>query len=100
MQYSELRAALEEFGFSERFSLRQLKERYRELARRYHPDHMPESDPEKIRRLNQAYALLRAYCHQYLFDGSHAEFLEQYPEERLREQFAVDSLWGARGEDV
>ncbi len=100
MQYPELRAALEEFGLSERVSLCQIKERYRDLARRYHPDHGAESDPEKIRRINEAYRILRSYCHDYLFDCSREEFLEQYPEERLREQFAVDSLWGGRGEDV
>lgn len=100
MDYRELRAALEEFDFSERISLRQIKTRYRELVRRYHPDRGEASDPEKIRRINEAYRVLRAYCHDYLFDCSHEEFLEQYPEERLREQFAADSLWGGRAEDV
>ncbi len=100
MQYPELCAALEEFSFSERVSLRQIKERHRELVRRYHPDAGAESDPEKIRRINEAYRVLRSYCHGYRFDCSRVEFLEQYPEERLREQFAADSLWGGRAEDV
>ena len=100
MQYSELRAALEEFNFSERVSLRQIKERYRDLVRCYHPDSGAESDPEKIQRINEAYRILRSYCHEYLFNCSHSEFLEQNPEERLREQFAQDSLWGSRAEDV
>ena len=100
MEYRELRAALEVFDFSERISLRQIKERYRDLVRRYHPDRGDQADPEKIRSINEAYRVLRAYCHEYLFDCSHEEFLEQYPEERLREQFAEDSLWGGRAEDV
>ena len=100
MQYPELRAELEEFDLSERVSLGKIKERYRELARRYHPDSGEEHDPEKIQRINAAYRILRSYCHEYLFDCSRAEFLEQYPEERLREQFATDSLWGGRAEDV
>ena len=95
MHYAELDAALQEFGFSERVSLRQIKDRYRDLARRYHPDHGSAAEMEKIQRVNQAYQVLRAYCQDYLFDCSHAEFLEQYPEERLREQFAEDRLWGA-----
>jgi curved DNA-binding protein CbpA len=100
MRYPELCTALEEFGFSERVSLGQIKERYRDLVRRYHPDRGVESDPEKIRRINEAYRILRSYCHDYLFDCSYQEFLEQYPEERLREQFGVDSLWGGRSEDI
>jgi DnaJ-domain-containing protein 1 len=100
MQYSELRAALKELELSERVSLRKIKERYHDLVRRYHPDSGLDSDPEKIRRINEAYRILRAYCHDYLFNCSRAEFLEQYPEERLREQFAQDSLWGGRAEEV
>ena len=100
MEYRELRAALEVFDFGERVSLRQIKERYRELVRRYHPDRGAQADPEQIRRINEAYRVLRAYCHEYLFDCSHDEFLEQYPEERLREQFREDTLWGGRAEDL
>ncbi len=100
MQYPDLRAALAELGLSERLSLRQLKERYRDLVRRCHPDCRAEAEPERIRRVNAAYRVMRAYCQDYRFNCSHAEFLEQYPEERLREQFAADSLWGGRAEDV
>jgi len=100
MEYLELRAALEEFSVSERVSLRQIKDRYRELVRRYHPDSGADFDPEKIRRINEAYRVLRSYCQEYSFNCSRTEFLEQYPEERLREQFAQDSLWGGRAEDV
>lgn len=100
MPYSELRAALDVFGFSERVSLRQIKEGYRDLVRRCHPDSGKESDPEEIRQINEAYRVLRAYCHDYMFNCSHEEFLEQYPEERLREQFSEDSLWGRQREDV
>lgn len=100
MRYTELEAALNEFGFSERVSLRQIKERYRDLARRYHPDLGSAADAVKIQRINLAYQVLRAYCQDYLFDCSHQEFLEQYPEERLREQFSEDRLWGAGQPDT
>lgn len=94
MTYQELQEALAEFDLPERTSLRQLKGRHRQLVRRYHPDKGVESDPEKIRRINAAYQVLRKYCNDYQFDFSRQEFLEQFPEERLREQFAHDSLWG------
>ena len=74
----ELCAALEKFEYSPRVSLRQIKERYPDLARRYHPDSGLESDPEKIRRINAAGQILRAYYHGYRFNCSRAEYLEQY----------------------
>lgn len=95
MEYRELRAALEVFDFDERISLDQVKERYREMVRLYHPDRGGDADPEKIRQVNAAYRVLRAYCRDYSFNCSREEFLEQYPEERLREQFGAE--WG---EDV
>jgi hypothetical protein len=35
-----------------------------------------------------------AYCRDYRFSFSREEFLEQRPEERLRQQFAQDPIWG------
>jgi len=94
MTYQELQAALAVFDLPKRLSLRQLKERHRQLVRRYHPDSGGTPEPDRIRNINAAYRLLRDYCNEYQFDFSHREFLEQCPEERLREQFAEDSLWG------
>lgn len=94
MTYQDLQEAVAEFDLPSRISWRQLKEKHRQLLRRYHPDSGEASDPEKIRRINAAYQILRDYCDDYQFDFSHQEFLEQCPEERLREQFAEDSLWG------
>jgi hypothetical protein len=37
---------------------------------------------------------LMAYCRDYRFSFSWEEFLEQRPEERLRQQFAHDPIWG------
>lgn len=94
MTYQELQAALAEFDLPSRISWRQLKERHRELVRRYHPDHAGDgADPEKIQRVNAAYKVLHAYCSEYQFDFSRQEFLEQCPEERLREQFSMDAMW-------
>ena len=94
MTYQDLQEAVAEFDLPSRINWRQLKEKHRQLLRRYHPDSGDASDPEKIRRINADYQVLRDYCDDYQFDFSHQEFLEQCPEERLREQFAEDSLWG------
>jgi DnaJ-class molecular chaperone len=94
MNYRELQDALAAFDLPQRVSWRQLKERHRQLVRRYHPDGGAVAEPEKIREINAAYRILCDYCSGYRFDFSHREFLEQCPEERLREQFAEDPLWG------
>jgi len=90
--YQDLHAALEILDLPERARLDEIRSRHRQLVRRHHPD-AGGGDDETIRRINAAYRLLSDYCRAYRFDFSHAEFLEQCPEERLREQFAGDPLW-------
>lgn len=50
-------------------------------------------DPEPMRQVSASYRVLIEYCMEYRFNFSREEFLEQNPEERLREQFAPDSYW-------
>ena len=47
-----------------------------------------------MQRVNAAHKILLAYCENYRFSFSEAEFLEQVPEERLRRQFGWDPVWG------
>ena len=65
----------------DRASITQIKDKYRELSRVWHPDHCREA-PEKChqmqQRLNEAYSLLMDYCSgfQYSF---RKEDVESYP---------------------
>jgi hypothetical protein len=93
MTFEELHQARRLFGLTERATLREIKARHRALAKRHHPDAGGE-DAEPIRRLNDAYRLLLAYCGGYRYSFAEAEFYEQNPEERLRRQFAWDPVWG------
>jgi DnaJ-class molecular chaperone len=92
--YAELRASLLIFGIAERATLREIRTRHRELVRRYHPDAGNQGEPEQIRRVNEAYRVLREYVESYRFSFSEEEFYEQNPEERIRMQFMADPLWG------
>jgi DnaJ-class molecular chaperone len=94
MTYEELQQALEEFELPARVSLKKIRERHRQLVRRYHPDKGEVADGEKIRRINAAYKVLSEYVGDYRFDFSREQFLDQYPEERLREQFWSEKPWG------
>lgn len=94
MSYRELQEAVALFGLGERATLRQIKDRHRDLAREHHPDRGGAADPATMQRINSAYRILLDYCGSYRFSFSEAEYLEQHPEERLRRQFGWDPVWG------
>jgi hypothetical protein len=94
MTYQELQAALRVFGLGERATLRDIKTRHRELAKRHHPDVEGNRESQEIRAVNAAYRVLLEYVHAYRFCFSREEFFEQCPEERIREQFREDPVWG------
>jgi curved DNA-binding protein CbpA len=93
MNYEDLQQALKVLSLPERATLREIKARHRELVKRFHPDAGGE-ETERIRQINEAYGVISAYCRDYRFSFSREEFFEQRPEERLRQQFANDPIWG------
>jgi DnaJ-class molecular chaperone len=94
MTYSDLQEALRVLGLGERATLREIKTHHRELVKRLHPDTGNTSDPEMIRQVNAAYRVLHDYVSGYRFSFAEEEFYEQNPDERLRQQFMSDPLWG------
>jgi hypothetical protein len=93
MEYQDLEEALGVFSLTGRATLQEIKARHRTLVKRFHPD-AGGGDAERIRQINAAYQVIMAYCRDYRFAFSREEFLEQRPEERLRQQFAQDPIWG------
>jgi hypothetical protein len=93
MEFEDLTEALEVFSLTGKASLQEIKARHRALVKRHHPD-AGGSENDRIRQINAAYQILLAYCRDYRFSFSREEFLEQRPEERLRQQFAQDPIWG------
>ena len=98
MTYRELQAALAVLGLGERATLKELRSRYRSLAKAHHPDRGGAADGVAMQRLAAAYRMLLDYCEGYRFCFSEEEFLEQRPEERLRRQFGWDPVWGGKAE--
>ena len=96
MTYEGLMAALTEFGLPQQVTLKKIRARHRELVRQYHPDRGAAPDNDKIRRINAAYKILNEYLSDYRFDFTKETFFEQYPEERLQEQFYGVGLWGEK----
>lgn len=98
MTYEKLKQAVQIFGLGERATLRQIKARHRELVKAHHPDQATTSDTAAIVRINAAYEILKAYCENYRFSFAEQEFLEQYPEEKIRRQFGWDPVWSGKEE--
>jgi len=96
MTYDELQQALKVFGLGEQASLQEIKDRHRELAKRYHPDAGNSGKEDAIRELNEAYRLLLDYIRHYRFGFDEETFYEQCPEERIRRQYEEDPVWGGR----
>ncbi|MBN2644698.1 MAG: J domain-containing protein [Desulfuromonadaceae bacterium] len=94
MDFAQLEQACKLFGLHDRASLKEIKTRHKQLVLRHHPDTSRTSDDSVIKEINEAYRLLSHYCANYRFSFSKEEFFEQNPEERLREQFAYDPVWG------
>lgn len=94
MRYAELREALLVFGLGEQATLIEIRARHRDLVKRYHPDAGNEDEPDRIRKVNAAYRVLREYVDSYQFSFAEDEFYEQNPEERIRRQFMADPVWG------
>lgn len=56
MDYSE---ALKLFGFTSNFTKEELKKRYLELSKKYHPD--LNGDEEMMKKINSAYEVLKSH---------------------------------------
>ncbi len=96
MKFKDLQMALQELGLGEKATVRDVKDRYRTLVKLYHPDRSV-ADNDKIRCITAAYKVVSEYLQNYQYDFSKPQFYQQYPEERLREQFYDADLWGGKG---
>jgi DnaJ-class molecular chaperone len=92
--------AAEVLGIQEKASLNEIRQKYRELVKKWHPD-VSEQDPavshEMMIRLKKAYDLLIDYCMNHVFSfriEDLSEDLEQSPADFWMERFGEDPIWG------
>lgn len=78
MKYQEFENAVETMGFCTKVSYEELKLRYHELSKLYHPD-MPHGDAKKFDEVARAYKVLKNYMLSYRFSFDKEEFKNQYP---------------------
>jgi DnaJ-class molecular chaperone len=102
-KYEEITKARKVLGINEVATLQEVKNRYRELLKKWHPDLSDENKDmrrEKTIEIIHAHRLLLNYCEQYRFSFSREE-VEKYisPEEMWAKRFGQDPIWGNYGDD-
>lgn len=95
-----VREAAEVLGIRDRASLNEIRSRYHERIKEWHPD-VSQKDPaeshEMTLRLKEAYDLLVDYCMNHTFSfrlEDLAKDLEQSPADYWRDRFGDDPIWG------
>jgi len=82
----EIREALERLGLPPMVTRDEIKKRYRQLARRHHPDR-EGGDAREMESLNRAYELLMEYVENFRFRFDEEEIARHYPDARHAQQF-------------
>jgi hypothetical protein len=93
MTHQELLSAVRVLGLGERATLAEIKDRYRTLVKRHHPDSGGAEEAADIYRIIEANKRIMEYVSSYRYGFSEQEYLVQDPEERLRRRFTTDPLW-------
>ncbi len=95
-----LREAAEQLGIQEHASLYEIKQKYHEQIKKWHPDVSvldPAASHEMTIRLKKAYDLLVDYCMNHVFSfriDDLSRDLEQSPADFWMERFGDDPIWG------
>jgi len=102
-KYEEITKARTILELNEFGTLRDIKNKYRELLKEWHPDLCEENEnirKDKTIEIINAYRIIMNYCEQYRFSFSKEE-IEKYisPEELWTKQFGKDPIWGNYQDD-
>ena len=81
----EILDALEILNLPTLVSLNEIKSQYRLLSKKHHPDINEKNS--KMSEINEAYALLKAYAHNFRFTFSEEEIQKQFPESNHARKF-------------
>ena len=97
-KYEEITKARKILELNEFATLKDIKNKYRELLEEWHPDLCREDGAirkQKTIEIIKAHRIIMDYCEQYRFSFSKEE-IEKYisPEELWAKQFGKDPIWG------
>ncbi len=83
----KLHNSLDVLGLPQFVSFREIKESYRALSRKTHPDF--GGDRDEFERVNSAYEILKIYVENFRFTFSDEEIYRQYPEANHAKRFRI-----------
>ncbi len=78
MSYEDFEIALETLQIVSRTTSVELKNKYQQLSKKYHPD-MLDGDEKKFREVNEAYKTVQSYMKNFRFQLNEEEFYQQNP---------------------
>jgi len=81
----EIKEALQFMQIPPLSSIRDIKRRYKELAKKYHPDLV--GDDKMMTELNKNYKILIDYCENYKFLFDEYEIKKQFPDKFYKNNF-------------
>lgn len=99
-QNMTIQKAAELLGFSDKASMLEIRKRYHELIRVWHPDvsqHSPDESHEMMIRIKEAYEILIEYCMNYpvtFKDEMSKSGQKSKSMEYWQEHFGDDPIWG------
>lgn len=81
--FQEIDEARRTLGLSEAATLKEIKQAYRKMAFRYHPDRDPTDarSAETMKKLNRVYQVLMHYCARFHYTFREEDVARAYPEE-------------------
>ncbi len=85
-EVEKIQEALKTLNLSSLVSLNDIKKRYRELSKKFHPD-LNSQNSQKFREINEAYKILKDYIENYRFTFSKEEIIKQFPREYHASKF-------------
>ncbi|MCF6173270.1 MAG: J domain-containing protein [Campylobacteraceae bacterium] len=80
-----IKEALEVLELPTFISLQELKDRYRDLVKKNHPDF--GGDKESVIKINEAYEFLKNYMLNFKFSFSKEEIYKQFPQDEYVSKF-------------
>ena len=88
--FEEIDGARRLLGLGQNATLKEIKQAYRRMVKRHHPDVARESAEaeEKTSELNRAFQLLSEYCASYRYSFTEDDVRRAYPEEEVTERYA------------
>jgi len=87
--FEEIDKARKLLRLRDRATLEEVKQAYRKMAFRYHPDGKAQADEDgdMMKQLNWAYKLLLDYVSKYSYSFTEEDVAKRYPDEELIRRF-------------